>query len=37
MSKKLYPEEDIQAIADAIRAKNGSTSTYKSAEMATAI
>ena len=34
---KLYEESNIQAIADAIRAKNGSTDTYKTSEMAAAI
>ena len=37
MSKKLYEENSIKAIADAIRGKNGSTDTYKLAEMAAAI
>lgn len=37
MAKKLYDEASVQAIANAIRAKNGETSTYKIAEMATAI
>lgn len=37
MSKKLYEENNIQAIADAIREKNGSTDTYKVSEMAEAI
>lgn len=37
MTKKLYNEADIQAIADAIRLKNGATDTYKVAEMAQAI
>ena len=37
MSKKLYEEASVQAIADAIRAKSGSTDTYKIAEMPTAI
>lgn len=37
MAKKLYEENDIQAIANAIRGKNGSTDTYKVSEMATAI
>ncbi len=35
--KKLYEETDIQAVADAIREKNGSTDTYKVSEMAQAI
>lgn len=37
MSKKLYEESNISAIADAIRAKNGSQDTYTTAEMADAI
>lgn len=37
MAKKLYEESNIQAIADAIRGKNGTTTTYKPSEMATAI
>lgn len=37
MAKKLYEESSIQAIADAIRTKNGETTTYKVADMATAI
>lgn len=37
MAKKLYEESTIQAIADAIRAKNGSDATYKPAEMPAAI
>lgn len=37
MAKKLYEESSVQAIADAIRAKNGSSTTYKIAEMSTAI
>lgn len=37
MAKKLYEESSVRAIADAIRAKNGSTDTYKIAEMPTAI
>lgn len=37
MSKKLYEESNIQAIADAIRRKNGTTDTYKVSEMAGAI
>lgn len=37
MANKLYEENDIQAIANAIRGKNGSTDTYKVSEMATAI
>ena len=35
--KKLYNESDVQAIANAIRIKNGSTNTYKIANMSTAI
>ena len=34
---KLYAESNIQAIADAIRAKNGSSDTYTTSEMAAAI
>ena len=37
MAKKLYEEASVQAIANAIRAKNGSTATYKVAQMADAI
>ena len=37
MAKKLYEESNIQAIADAIRSKNGTTDTYKVSEMAGAI
>ena len=37
MAKKLYEETSVQAIANAIRAKNGETTTYKIGEMATAI
>lgn len=37
MAQKLYEESNIQAIADAIRAKNGLTDTYKTSEMADAI
>ena len=37
MSKKLYEEASVQAIANAIRAKNGETATYKIAEMAAAV
>lgn len=37
MAKKLYEEADIQAIANAIRDKNGLTDTYKTSEMAAAI
>lgn len=37
MSKKLYEEASVQAIANAIRAKNGEATTYKIGEMAAAI
>lgn len=37
MAKKLYEEASVQDIANAIRAKNGSTATYKIAEMADAV
>ena len=37
MAKKLYEEASVQAIANAIRAKNGEATTYKIGEMATAI
>lgn len=37
MAKKLYEESSVQAIANAIRAKNGETATYKISEMAAAI
>lgn len=37
MAQKLYEETNIQAIANAIRAKNGLTTTYKPSEMAGAI
>lgn len=37
MSKKLYEESDVQAIADAIRTKNGLTDTYTISQMAAAI
>lgn len=37
MAKKLYEEANIQAIADAIRAKNGLPASYKVSEMANAI
>ena len=37
MAKKLYEEASVQAIANAIREKNGETATYKIAEMAAAI
>lgn len=37
MGKKLYEESNIQAIAEAIREKNGSTVTYKTSEMPLAI
>lgn len=37
MAKKLYEEESIKAIANAIRTKNCSTATYKIGEMAEAV
>lgn len=37
MAKKLYEEADVQAVADAIRAKNGSSAAYKLREMAAAV
>lgn len=37
MAKKLYEESSIQGIANAIRAKNGSSDTYTVGDMATAI
>lgn len=37
MSKKLYEETSISAIADAIRNKNGSSDSYKVSQMANAI
>lgn len=37
MSLKLYEESSVQGIADAIRAKNGTTNTYKIGDMATAV
>lgn len=37
MAKKLYEESNIQAIANAIRAKNGLATTYTVSEMAAAI
>ena len=37
MAKKLYEESGIQAIADAIREKNGLTETYTVSEMAAAV
>jgi hypothetical protein len=37
MAKKLYEESNIQAIADAIRNKRGTSKTYKTSEMAAAI
>ena len=37
MAKKLYEEASVQAIANAIRAKNGETATYKIGDMAAAI
>lgn len=37
MAKKLYEESSVQAVADAIRALSGDTSTYKVSEMSGAI
>lgn len=37
MANKLYEEASVQAIADAIRGKNGATTKYKIGEMAAAI
>ena len=37
MAKKLYEEASVQAIANAIRAKNGEATTYKIGDMAAAI
>lgn len=37
MAKKLYEESSVQAIAAAIRTKNGGSTTYKVGEMAAAI
>lgn len=37
MPNKLYEEASVQAIADAIRAKNGTTTKYKIGEMSAAI
>ena len=37
MAKKLYEESSVQAIANAIREKNGGTATYKIGEMAAAV
>ena len=37
MANKLYNDTSVKAIADAIRAKNGTTNTYTIGEMATAI
>lgn len=37
MAQKLYEESNIQAIADAIRAKGGTSATMKTSEMASAI
>ena len=37
MAKKLYDEASVQAIADAIREKNGEATAYKIGEMAAAI
>ena len=35
--KKLYEEEDIRGIAEAIREKNGTTTQYKVSEMKPAL
>ena len=37
MANKLYEELSVQAIADAIRAKNGSDMTYRISDMAAAV
>lgn len=37
MSKKLYEENNIRSIGDAIRAKNGTSNTYTTAQMAEAV
>ena len=37
MAKKLYEEASVQAIAAAIREKNGGATKYKVAEMADAV
>ena len=37
MAKKLYEEADVQAVAAAIRLRNGSSATYKLSQMASAI
>ena len=37
MANKLYEENDIQNIANAIRAKNGSTDKYKVSQMSDAV
>lgn len=37
MAKKLYEETSVQAIANAIRAKNGEATTYKIGEMGAAV
>lgn len=37
MANKLYEEASVQAISDAIRSKNGTTTTYKIGEMGNAI
>lgn len=37
MANKLYEEDNIQAIANAIRSKNGSSDTYMVSEMAQAV
>lgn len=37
MANKLYEESSVQAIANAIRAKNGTTTKYKIGEMGGAV
>lgn len=37
MAKKLYEEADVQAVAAAIRLRNGSSAAYKLSQMASAI
>lgn len=37
MAKKLYEETDVQAVAAAIRLKNGGNAMYKLSQMAEAI
>lgn len=37
MANKLYEENSVKAIADAIREKTGGTATYKVGDMATAV